>query len=294
MFTLDQARSFVAVAEELHFGRAADRMGMTQPPLSRQIQKLESAIGVKLVERGNRKVSLTTAGISFLRDARRLLVTAERAPLTAQRIAGGRSGVLRIGFTSSSGLSILGQLLVTLSEELPDVDVQLREMVTSEQLATLKDGGIDIGLARPPVDHNYFESRLIHTEMLRLVVPRDHPLTQLDRRVHDEDLKDTPVIMYSQTEASYFHDLAVRHVPSHHGNVVHTVSQILTVVSLVAAGRGVAFVPASAGQLGIDKVTFLDLAEHGDEKVELHAIWEQSHRNPALDRFLEALDVSIR
>lgn len=90
MFTLDQIRSFVAVAEELHFGRAAQRLHMTQPPLSRQIQKLEKTVGVHLIERDNRKVSLTVAGTAFLDEARKLLVTADQAPLTAQRVARGR------------------------------------------------------------------------------------------------------------------------------------------------------------------------------------------------------------
>src|SRR6185312_15315780 len=123
MFTLDQARSFIAVAEELHFGRAADRLSMTQPPLSRQIQKLERAIGVELLERTNRKVVLTAAGEAFLREARKLVVSADRAPLTARNIAAGRSGVLRIGFTAASGFSLLGPLLAQIAEVIPDVDV---------------------------------------------------------------------------------------------------------------------------------------------------------------------------
>lgn len=290
MFTLDQIRSFVAVAEELHFGRAAERLNMTQPPLSRQIQKLEKTIGVQLIERDNRKVALTTAGKAFLGDARRLLVASEQAPQTARRIAHGQAGVLRIGFTAASGMSVLGRLLSTLSQELPEVDVDLREMVTREQLASLTDGEIDVGLARPPIDTDLFESRLLHTETLKLVAPAGHPLTQLGRPVEGRDLKDSPLIMHSPTKARYFYDLAIRHVPIQHGNVVHTVSQILTMVSLVAAGHGVAFVPESAGRLGIAGTVLLDLAEQTEEVVELHAIWRRGHRNPALSRLLEVLE----
>lgn len=292
MFTLDQIRSYVAVAEELHFGRAAERLNMTQPPLSRQIQKLEKTVGVQLIERDNRKVALTTAGKAFLGDARRLLVAAEQAPLTARRISRGQAGVLRIGFTAASGMSVLGQLLGTLSKELPEVDVDLREMVTREQVAALTDGEIDLGLARPPIDQDLFESRLLHTETLKLVVPAGHPLTRLERPVEGRDLKDTPLIMYSPTKARYFYDLAIRHMPIQHGNVVHTVSQILTMVSLVAADRGVAFVPESAGRLGIAGTALLDLADQTEEVVELHAIWRRGRRNPALTRLLEVLDQS--
>jgi DNA-binding transcriptional LysR family regulator len=123
MFTFDQLTGFIAVAEELHFGRAAERLNMTQPPLSRQIQKLEKSVGTELFERDNRKVQLTAAGSAFLEEARRLLALAERAPLTARRIASGRSGLLRIGFTAASGFSILGPLLEEISAILPDVDV---------------------------------------------------------------------------------------------------------------------------------------------------------------------------
>lgn len=289
MFTFDQIRSFVAVAEELHFGRAAERLNMTQPPLSRQIQKLEKDVGVQLIARDNRKVALTTAGRAFLSDARRLMVAANQAPVTARRIARGQAGLLRIGFTATSTLSVLGQLLTTLSEELPDVDVDLREMVTGEQLSSLTDGQIDLGLARPPFDHDLFDSRLLHAEGLKLAVPSTHPLGQLKRSIEAADLKGYPLIMHSPIKARYFYDLALRHMPIQRDNVVHTVSQILTMVSLVAAGRGVAFVPASAGRLNIAGVTLLDLAAQSEKVVELHAIWRRDHSNPALHRLLEAL-----
>lgn len=289
VFTLDQVRSFVAVAEELHFGRAAERLNMTQPPLSRQIQKLEKSIGVQLIERDNRKVSLTTAGEAFLNDARHLMVATEQAPLNAQRIASGRAGLLRVGFTAASTLNVLGHLLTMLSEELPDVDVDLREMVTREQISSLTDEEIDLGLARPPFDHDLFGSRLLHTEGLKLAVQADHQLTRLDRPIENADLAYSPLIMYSPVKARYFYDLASRHFPIQHGKVVHTVSQILTMMSLVAAGRGVAIVPASAGQLNIEAVTLLDLADQTEEVVELHAIWRRNHRNPALQRMLEIL-----
>jgi Transcriptional regulator len=152
MFTLDQARSFVAVAEELHFGRAAERLNMTQPPLSRQIQKLERSVGVELLDRDNRRVALTAAGHAFLIDAKRLVVAAERAPDNARRIAAGQLGEIRIGFTAASGFSLLGPLLAEISERMPKVHLDLSELVTQEQVNALLDGDLDMGLARPPFD----------------------------------------------------------------------------------------------------------------------------------------------
>ncbi|WP_309080873.1 LysR substrate-binding domain-containing protein [Zhihengliuella sp.] len=290
MFTLDQVRSFVAVAEELHFGRAAERLNMTQPPLSRQIQKLERSIGTLLLERDNRSVALTAAGQAFLTDARRLLTTAEQAPTTARRIAQGQAGLLRIGFTATSGFSVLGALLTGLAEALPDVDVDLQEMVTSEQTQALLGGELDVGLARPPFDAADFESRLLLAESLLLAVPSGHPLLATERPVSAQDLRGQPLIMHSPTKARYFYDLAVRHMPVEHGNVVHSVSQILTMVSLVAAGRGVAFVPESARRLGIAGVEYVPLSSADGEAVELHAIWHRGTRNPAVARLAEYLD----
>jgi DNA-binding transcriptional LysR family regulator len=291
MFTLDQLAGFVAVAEELHFGRAAERLNMTQPPLSRQIQKLEKTVGAELLERDNRKVRLTPAGRAFLEEARRLLALAQRAPITARRIATGRAGVLRVGFTAASGFSILGPLLGEIAAILPDVDVDLQELVTGEQLQGLLTGELDLGLARPPFDREVFDSHLLYRESMVLAVPSDHSLNRLDRAVTTEDLLDEPLIMHSPTQAAYFYDLVIRMLSIQHSNVVHTVSQILTMVSLVAANRGVAFVPHSATLLGIPGVEFLPLAG-GEvaEPVELHAIWNRKIENPALRRLLRDLE----
>lgn len=290
MFTFDQLAGFIAVAEELHFGRAAERLNMTQPPLSRQIQKLEKIVGAELLERDNRKVELTSAGRTFLDEARRLMALAERAPATARRIASGRSGVLRIGFTAASGFSILGPVLDELSRIIPDVDIELQELVTGEQLAGLLTGELDLGLARPPFDQATFDSRLLYRESMVLAVPEGHRLSLLDRPVTADDLNDEPLIMHSPTQARYFYDLVIRMFPVRHANVVHTVSQILTMVSLVAAKRGLAFVPHSATTLAIDGVGFLPLAGGSREPVELHALWNRRITNPALSRLLRDLE----
>lgn len=290
MFTFDQLAGFIAVAEELHFGRAAERLNMTQPPLSRQIQKLEKAVGAELLEPDNRKVQLTAAGRAFLDEARRLMALASRAPVTARRIASGRSGLLRIGFTAASGFSILGPLLEEIAATLPDVDIDLQELVTGEQIAGLQSGELDLGLARPPFDNDVFDSHLLYREAMVLAVPSGHRLAGLNRDVTEKDLREEPLIMHSSTQARYFYDLVVRMIPIQHANVVHTVSQILTMVSLVAAKRGVAFVPHSATLLGVHGVEFLPLASSVDDPVELHAIWSRSSTNPALALALRTLD----
>lgn len=287
MFSFEQLRGFVAVAEELHFGRAAERLSMTQPPLSRQIQKLEREVGVLLLERDRRHVVLTAAGEAFLAEARRLLALAERAPDLARRISAGSSGTLHIGFTAASSYGVLGRLLNTVEEQLPEIDIELSEMVTREQVAALSSGELDLGLGRPPFDSELFGSRVQHREQLLVAVPRDHPLAAQPGPLRPDDLIDVPLIMHSPIKARYFYDLVVSLLPISHQNVVHTVSQVLTMVWLVAAGRGIAFVPASATGLGVEGVVYQALEGLPEDPVELHLIWPRATRNPVVRRVLE-------
>ena len=288
VYTLEQLRGFVAVADELHFGRAAERLKMTQPPLSRQIQKLERSVGVQLLERDNRRVTLTAAGEVFRAEARRMLALADSAPKVARRVAAGASGLVHIGFTAASTYGILGRLLNQLARELPEVSLELTEMVTREQVAALQIGEVDLGLARPPFDTETFGNRLLHREAMLAAVPSGHRLAGREW-VGAGDLVHEPVIMHSPTQARYFYDLVVGLVPVAHENVVHTVSQVLTMLWLVAAGRGIAFVPSSAAQLGITGVEFVRLETPVPEPVELHLLWARESRNPALRRILDVV-----
>ncbi|GAA1573098.1 LysR substrate-binding domain-containing protein [Kribbella hippodromi] len=288
MFSLDQLSAFVAVAEELHFGRAAERLNMTQPPLSRQVQKLERAVGARLLDRDNRKVELTEAGRAFLTEARRLLALVETAGDLARRVDQGAAGTLRLGFTATSAIRTLGPLLQRLAAELPDVDVILHERVTPAQIDGLLRGELDLGLGRPPFDTTALESRVVYQEPLCAVVPSNHRLSTLDRALRASDFAGEPVISYSPTQARYFHELTVRFLADAHPRIEQRVQQILTVILLVAAGRGVALVPASARGFGVDGVTYCELAGTG-EPVELHAIWRRDTTSPVLQRVLTML-----
>jgi DNA-binding transcriptional LysR family regulator len=148
MLDLKQLECFVAVCEKLHFGRAARRLFMTQPPLSRQIQLLEHELGILLLARNRRSVKLTPAGIVFLQEARKLLEIAKNAAQTAQRIAHGESGVLELGFTAVSGYSFLPELLKKVNAGLKGIEIVLHEMVTSRPVNALQEHEIDAGLLR--------------------------------------------------------------------------------------------------------------------------------------------------
>ncbi|HEY5788817.1 MAG TPA: LysR family transcriptional regulator [Microlunatus sp.] len=289
MFTIDQLVGFVAVAEELHFGRAADRLQMTQPPLSRQIQKLERIVGAKLFERDNRKVELTAAGAVFLDEARRLLTQAEGALAHTRRIEAGSAGTVRIGFTATSAYGVLTQVLDQIGSACPGIHLDLFEMVSTEQIAALLSGELDLGLARPPFDTTTFASRLLHREDLLVAVPSGHRLAEQRHGVPADQVIHEPMIMYSPVKARYFYDLVVRLLPIADVNVVHQVSQVLTMISLVASGRGIALVPASAAWLGIPGVSLIPLTGLPPEPVELHTLWLREVKNPALQTVLDHL-----
>jgi DNA-binding transcriptional LysR family regulator len=289
-YTLDQLRCLVAVAEELHFGRAAGRLRMTQPPLSRQIQKLEADVGARLLARDNRRVALTPAGEAFLGEARRILALIDTAPDLARRVSTGSRGMVRLGFTAASSFGVLGELLNLASEHLPEVYVDLFEMVTREQIDALTAGELDLGLARPPFDTTTFSSRLLYREALLLAAPSGHRLANFPTLVAASDIVGEPLILHSQHRAKYFYDLVVSMMPFAQKNVVHSVSQIMTMLWLVAARRGIAFVPASAWRLGIPGVAYSGVATPVLEPVELHLIWRRDSRNPALRRLLDIFE----
>jgi DNA-binding transcriptional LysR family regulator len=286
MFDLNQLRCFVVVAEELHFGRAAVRLNMTQPPLSRQIQVLEHITGVKLLERTSRVVRLTAAGRSFLPEARRILKLSDSATRVAQRIASGKMGSIKIGFTAAASYSFLPHLVKLCRTILPEVDLSLREMVSAEQLEALGSGQIDIGLLRPPVARPGYQAVRVAKETLMAAVPEGHHLLRKGE-ITLADFDDEPFIMYSPYESRYFHDLLATQFNKAEilPRYVQHLGQIHSVLSLVRAGLGVGIVPQAAASLNFAGVTLCELPVDPPEPVELLMVWRKDSENPLLPRF---------
>lgn len=288
-YTLDQLRGFVAVAEEGHFGAAAARLHMTQPPLSRQVQRLERTVGFDLFARTQKGAELTPAGRVFLAEARRLLMAADVAPLRARRVAAGTAGTIRIGFTAVSALTVLGHWITVAAAELPEVDLVLSEMVTHAQLDALLAGEIEVGLVRQVPRSEILASRPVATDSLVLAAPREHPLTGLGRAPRLADIAEHDVVTYSPSEAWYFYELVVaafRHARVNARYVQH-ISQVHTVAAVVNAGLGVALVPSSASTLRLPNLVFLDIEDMPRDTVELFCTWRAGHGNPALAALLE-------
>jgi DNA-binding transcriptional LysR family regulator len=288
MFELSQLRCFVALAEELHFGRAAARMHMTQPPLSRQIQLLEHHIGTQLLARNSRNVRLTPAGRGFLPEAREILRLAESASLTARRVSRGEAGTVTIGFTASSGYRFLPGLILVCRKQLPDVDLNLKEMVTLEQVAALASGRLDLALLRPNAATADFETRCVAREPLVLALAENHPLAH-GRPPTLADFDHAPFLTYSPVEARYFHDLVASTFARAgvHPHYTQHVTQIHSILAFVKAGLGAALVPEAATSLRFAGVVFRPVDKIRPARpVELFMAWKNDNDNPALATLL--------
>ncbi|ART70806.1 LysR family transcriptional regulator [Mycobacterium dioxanotrophicus] len=288
MFALARLACFIAVAEELHFGRAAERLHMTQPPLSRQIQQLESELGVQLIDRTTRVVTLTPAGVALLPDARRIMHLAERAALNVKRAPAGEMGTVVVGFTATSAVSVLPRLLEKVREKLPDVTLDLRELPTAAQVEALLAGELDLGLARPHFKRPGLASRPLLHEQLVAALPAAHPLARLQRPLTLSDIDGHDLIMYSPVDSRYFHELLVSAFAASGvtPRYVQYVSQVHTMLALVGSATGIAVVPASAAHLHSDAVVFRSIAAIRSHPVKLDAIWRADRTTPALRRLL--------
>lgn len=291
MFELMQLRCFIAVAEELHFGRAAVRLNMTQPPLSRQIQVLERILHVELFHRSSRAVSLTAAGTAFLAEARRVVQLADGAAARARSAAEGRQGLLTLGFTAASGYKFVPQLIGTAREAMPGVRLVLKELVSGDQIEGILSGRLDVGLLRPPVRRPEFDTRLLLRERFLVCAPQKDAVNLLPTRLAEFD--GLPFIMYAPDIARYFHDLlaglfaSAGAVPRH----AQYLGQIHSILALVGAGMGYALVPEAAASLHPEGVVFGELEDEG-ARVELYAAWLRGSSNPALPHFTKMIETA--
>jgi DNA-binding transcriptional LysR family regulator len=281
----NQLRCFVAVAEELHFGRAATRLFMTQPPLSRQVRLLEEALGFRLFERNSRSVRLTDAGRAYYEDAMRILRLADHATDSARRVAQGDAGQVIVGFTAVSGYQLVPAMLAAARTQLPGITVVLREMVSSAQARALEARAIDLGVMRAQYAGQGLTHRQIGKEPLLLALPRTHPMASYRGAVAARELQDQPFVMYSADGGKYFHDRINGLLSASNVRVgfVQFIEQTHSIVALVRAGHGIAIVPASACQLGFRDVVYRPLWTT-DAWAELDLVWNSDQTHPAVDR----------
>ena len=291
---LRHLRYFVAVAEERHFGRAAERLHMAQPPLSQQVRNLEAELGVTLLRRTTRRVDLTDAGTAYLDRARAILAAVDEAGIEAQRVDQGLVGRLTIGCVGSATYSLLPALARRLREDLPGIDFAFRgEMLVPDQVAALLAGTIDLALLRPPVDEPGLTLRPLRKDRLIVAVPDGHRLAAR-RRVRVEDLRDEDLVVHPARGRSVMHGV-VEELCRDAGfrpRIRHEVAETSTLVTFVAAGLGVAVVPEPVGTLGVPGVTYRPLSP-AEAGVELAAAVRAGEEGRHVARTLEVLGTLV-
>lgn len=282
-----QLRYFVAIAEELHFGRAAERLHMSQPPLSQQIRQLERQLGVQLFERTQRSVKITAAGDVLLVQARAILGKLDTAVELVHSAARGEAGLLRLGYTAASAYSLVPAVMRAYKQRYPAVEVTLHELLSSEQLVELSKRCLDVGLVRPFAARPDLVAEKLVEEQLVLALPVHHPLAE-NQTVDIHQLEGVALIGFTATAARYFHDM-IETLLLNAGVtplIVQRATQPHAVISLVSAGLGVAVIPEASARVHMEGVVYRTLYADNAPKPEIHLCWQTGNVRPLLQNFL--------
>jgi DNA-binding transcriptional LysR family regulator len=301
---LRQLRSFVVVAEEMNVGRAATRLHLTQPSLSRQIAALEHDLGVELFARVKRRFVLTAAGETFLADARDLLRRSDEAVRTAQRTQRGELGTLRLRFVQSATFEVLPRLLGAFRRAYPEVVLDLESWTTLRQTEALRDGRIDVGLMRPSTPAGAtplagasavvqlapaLTSRVVAEDALVAVLPAGHRLARR-KRLGLAELADEPFVFYSRPSGPAVHDTIVGfcRAAGFTPRIEQEAADVQTIVSLVAAGLGISLLIGPTPPSNPDTVVYRELSDDLPAW-QLSVAWSPDNSSPVLARFLELI-----
>jgi DNA-binding transcriptional LysR family regulator len=286
---LHDLRYFVAVAEDLHFGRAAERLHITQPALSRQIQSLEAELDVQLFQRTKRSVQLTIAGQTFLEEARQILCHAEQAIQTTRRVARGEIGQLRLSFTASALRSVLPEMVRVFRDRYPDVQLTMNERCTHDQVIALQNHQVDVGFLYLPVDEKLLTLQPIAEEVWIVALPKGHTLAT-QKHLTLSALANEAFILHPRQAGAAFYDQIIQlcERSGFYPNVVQEVETSQTRVGLVAAGMGITFVPEHLQNAGDTEVIYRHLK--GDApKLQLAIARRRDNFSPVVQQFLQVI-----
>ncbi len=291
---LRHLRYFIAVAEELHFGRAAERLGISQPPLSQQIQALEEEIGARLFERTNRRVELTDAGRLFLDESRQVLAQVDKAVLLARRAHLGELGELKIGFTSSAPFtSTIPSSIHAFRKAYPDVHLDLQEMSSRQVLKALLEESLQVGVIRPLALPDAVHWVELFREPLVAVLRADHPLA-----AGSEDglaiaaLAEEPFVFFPRSYGTGLYDqvIALTRQAGFSPRIAQEASEAMTIIGLVSAGLGVSILPASFRRARVDGVVYRTLSDPEATT----AVWLARRQNEGSPLALSFIDLVTR
>ncbi len=281
---LRHLRYFSAVAEELHFGRAATRLALSAPSLSTQVQQLETIVGARLFDRHSRRVTLTDAGRVLLEAAARIFRDVDVAVVATRQAHAGQTGELRVGFGPTLMLSTLAQVVRTYRNRYPGVHIELRELATAEQIAAVLRGDLDLGFVRGAEADPRLHVEPFAREPLLIALNRDHALARV-ARVPVSALAQEPWVLFPRAIAPLLHEAVMRLCRSagFSPTVVQESREVYTTVGLVGAGVGVTIVPATVQRMSWKGVVYKPIAR---ASVQLSMVRASGAVRPVVDRFL--------
>jgi len=294
---LRHLRYFVAVAEELHFGRAADLLGISQPPLSQQIQALEQELGVRLFERSNRHVALTDAGRLFLEETRQTLAQVSKSVDVVRRAEQGEIGELQIGFTASAPfVSIIPRAVFAFRQAFPAVHLDLQEMTSSQVCQALMDKKLQIGMIRPLELPAELDAVELLSEPLVALLHAGHPLAgEQDGGLALAELADQPFVFFPRSYGTglYGQLFSLARQAGFTPRITQEAHEALTIIGLVAAGLGVSVLPASFRRIRIDGVVFRTLTD-ADATTAVWLVKRRQERSPLAQAFIDLLTREVQ
>ncbi|WP_413738428.1 LysR family transcriptional regulator [Sodalis sp. RH21] len=290
MFELGQLRCFITLANELSFRRAAQKLNMTQPPLSRQIQLLEHQLGVRLFERSTRSVQLTSAGQAFLVEAINIIEQTNNAVVTVKRIALGEMGNISISFVACAVYEYLPKVIQQVQDKYPCIGFTLKEMPTPAQINGLQLRRMDLCIVRDPPYIEGFINELLVTESFVLAIPAEHPLVNVDN-LTPECLAGQPFITYASSGWRPFYEMIAAAFRRHkiHPQYAHSIESTVTILSMVNSGLGIALVPACSKSICFPNIVFRTFDIDPNLRSNLYLVWREDNKNPVLPVLLDML-----
>ncbi|OZI26450.1 hypothetical protein CAL26_03735 [Bordetella genomosp. 9] len=282
---LRHLRYFVAAAEEQHMTRAAQRLGIQQPPLSQQIRDLERELGVQLFDRTPRSIRLNASGQVFLKDARRLLAEAEAAVARVRQASRGESGRIAFGYTSSASLHpLVPKLLRAFNEKHPQVDLEFQENATRDLLEAVANESLDAAFVRSTTDrYPALRSVILDKEPMVVALPVGHRLAKRRKAISLEELADEPWIFYRRADGPGIQDelMPACRKAGYTPRIVADVPRLLSAVTLVSAGRGITIVPQAIGAVHQESVAYRQLARASAFTIPLTLVYRRTLSAPA-------------
>ena len=290
---LRHLRYFKTVATELHFGKAAEKLHISQPPLTKQIQDLETELEFKLFTRTNRSVVLTPAGQAFLIEVNQILQQLDRAIDIGRKTSRGELGKISIGFVGSATYNILPVMLQQFRDRYPHVQIELHELTTDRQLIWLREGRIDIGSIRPPIIDRDFVTQVVFQESFVVALPTNHHLAILDE-IDLTLLATEPFILFPRELAPGLYDsiISICQAVGFSPQVVQECIQMQTIVSLVSANMGVSILPASIQEAQRQGVVYKPIKSQTvsvEKLAKIALVWRIDDRSPIVSRFIEVI-----